>query len=623
MQGYLFAVAMCVLATILSTITGAPSSCFHLTIVICSLYGGRNAGMLSVALSILCFDYFFLAPRFQFAVEHSEYPRFVAFIGTAICISLVIEAKRRGDSARQEVEEQHRVICETALDGVLSVGHHGQVLLVNSSASAIFGYPAGKMIDKPLTLFVPQFGDESMSTVVETMATRMDGTEFVAEISTGKVASNSMCSLVVLVRDITERKRAENALRASESYLAAAQRISRTGSFGWDVSGGNIVWSAETFRIAGIDPNLKPTLELIYERVHPEDRASVKKIIETSSQRGLDLDFEHRIVLPDGSIRFVQVLGKAVHDRLGRLEYIGAAMDVTSSKIAAESLQKMEKKLARASQIATLGEVSASIAHEINQPLTAIIANAHMCLDSLSSDQVDMADAQALAQEILDCSYHASEVVQRMRKLYKGGTIENVPLDINELIKEVLGLIRSEAAKRWVLLEMDIEPELPAVSGDHVQLQQVIMNLCINGLDAMNSVSDRTRKLSVRTRVHDDALIRVEVQDNGVGLRDPDRIFEPFFTTKENGMGMGLSICRSIIEQHRGSLWPRNGTGHGTTFCFTLPVSIRAETSLRNRANRSSNTRLAFACCPAIDDESTESRSVQKHASHSLLVTKS
>ena len=445
LQGYFFAVAMCILATILSSITGAPSSCFHLTIVICSLYAGRNAGMLSVALSILCFDYFFLAPRFQFAVERSTYPRFAAFIGTAICISLVIEAKRRGDRARREVEEQHRVICETASDGVLSVGHHGQVLLVNSSASAIFGHPASGMIGQPITLFVPQFDVGNMSTVIETIGIRMDGTEFVAEISTGKVASNSKCSLVVFVRDITERKRAENALRASESYLAAAQRISRTGSFVWDVSSGNIVWSAETFRIAGVDPSLKPTLELIYERVHPQDRSSVKKIIEVSSKRGLDLDFEHRFVLPDGSIRFVQVLGKAVLDSLGRLEYIGATMDVTSSKIATESLQKMEKRLARASQIATLGEVSASIAHEINQPLTAIIANAHMCFDSLSSDRVDIADAQALAREILDCSYHASEVIQRMRKLYKGGTFENVSLDINEVIKEVLDLIRSEA----------------------------------------------------------------------------------------------------------------------------------------------------------------------------------
>jgi PAS domain S-box-containing protein len=535
----------------------------------------------------LCFDYFFLAPHFQFAVEHSEYPRFAAFIGTAVCISLVIKAKQRGDRARREVEEQHRVICETALDGVLSVGHHDEVLLVNSSAAAMFGYPADEMTDRLVTLFVPQFHAGNKSTVVEMTGNRSDGTEFVAEISIGNVASSSKCRAVVFVRDITERKRAENALRTSESYLAAAQRVSRTGSFGWDVSSGNVVWSAETFRIAGVDPNLKPTLELIYERVHPEDRSSVKEILEASSKQGLDLDFEHRFVRPDGSVSFVQVLGKAVRDRSGRLEYIGAAMDVTASKTATESLQKMEKRLTRASQIATVGEVSASIAHEINQPLTAIIANAHMCFDSLSSDHVSIADARDLAREILDCSYQASEVVQRMRKLFKGGPFEDVPLDINEVIKEVLNLIRSEAAKRRVALEMDVQPSLPAVSGDRVQIQQVIVNLCVNGLDAMNSLSDRPRKLSVRTRVHDEALIRVEVQDNGVGLRDPDRIFEAFFTTKENGMGMGLPICRSIIELHKGSLWPQNDDSHGTTFCFTLPVSSRTVASSRTRVGGS------------------------------------
>ncbi|WP_260736039.1 PAS domain S-box protein [Tunturiibacter lichenicola] len=583
-QSYFFATAMCVFATILSRISGAPSSCYHLSIVICSLYGGRRAGILSVVLSIVCFDYLFLPPHFHFAVEHSAYPRFAAFIGTAVCINLVIEAKQRGDRARREVEEQHRVICETALDGVLSIGHHDQVLLVNSSAAAIFGYPATEMIGQPITLFVTQFHAENKSTVVETTGTRRDGTEFIAEISTGKVASSSKCGGVVFVRDITERKGAENALRTSESYLAAAQRVSHTGSFGWNVSSGKIVWSAETFRIAGVDPNLQPTLQLIYERIHPEDRASVKEIMQASSKQGLDLDFEHRFVLPDGSVKFVRVLGKAVHDRLGRVEYIGAAMDVTASKTASESLQKMEKRLARASQIATLGEVSASIAHEINQPLTAIIANAHMCLDSLSSSQVDTASAQALAQEILDCSYQASDVVQRMRNLFKGGTFENIPLDINEVIKEVLNLIRSEAAKRRLVLEMDIQPELPAVLGDRIQIQQVMVNLCINGLDAMNSLIDRPRKLSVRTRVHGEALIRVEVQDSGVGLQDPDRIFEAFFTTKENGMGMGLPICRSIIELHKGSLWPQKDDGHGTTFCFTLPVSRRTVASSRTYA---------------------------------------
>jgi signal transduction histidine kinase len=240
-------------------------------------------------------------------------------------------------------------------------------------------------------------------------------------------------------------------------------------------------------------------------------------------------------------------------------------------KVAQESLQIMEGRLVRASQIATLGEVSASIAHEINQPLTAIIANAHMCFDSLATDAGSIEDARSLVQDILDCGYQAADVVRRMRTLFKSGTLEKAPLDVNDIVKEVLSLLRSEAGKRGVTLEIDLETGLPPIMADRVQIQQVLMNLCLNGLDAMNSLTDRPRTLSLRTRGHDPGAIRVEIQDSGVGLREPDRIFEAFFTTKENGMGMGLPISRSIIELHNGRLWPQTGNAPGTTFCFTLP----------------------------------------------------
>jgi signal transduction histidine kinase len=461
-QSYLYAAAICLGATILSWISEAPSSCFHLAVVICSLYGTRRVGIFSVCLSILSFEYFFLSPHVQFSVARADYPRFAAFIATAVCINLVIAAKQRGD----------------------------------------------------------------------------------------------------------------NALRISESYLAAAQRMSHTGSFGWNVSSGEIVWSAETFRIANIDPNEKPNLQLLRERIHPEDRAAVEEAIETSSKRSanFDFDFEHRFVWPDGSIKFVRILGKAVHDKAGQLQYIGAAMDITSSKLASELLQRLEDKLARASQLATLSAVSASIAHEVNQPLAAIIANAHMCSEALSDDCGELDKARSLIKEVLDCGYHASNVVQQVRNLFKGGKVVKVSLDINEVAKEVLHLIRSEATKRRVRIEIDLEPELPEVLGDRVQIQQVLVNLCINGFDAMESLMDGARILSVRTRVHDQAAIRVEIHDNGSGLHDLDKIFEAFYTTKENGMGLGLPICRSIIESHSGRLWPRVDDRSGTTFCFTMPV---------------------------------------------------
>jgi signal transduction histidine kinase len=351
LRSYSFASVICVAATIMSWISGAPSSCFHLGVVICSLYAENGAGLLSIGLSILSFDYFFLSPRFQFSVEPSAYPRLGAFIATAVCVNLAIAAKQRADKARHDAMEDRKVVRE--------------------------------------------------------------------------------------------------------------------------------------------------------------------------------------------------------------------------------SLQKMEQRLARASQIATLGEVSASIAHEINQPLTAIIANAHMCFDSLANGPVVMEDARLLVKDILDSGYHATDVVRRMRTLFKSGTLEKAPLDINDVVKEVLSLIRSEAGKRRVNLAIDLETGLPPILADRVQIQQVLMNLCINGLDAMESISDRRRTLSLRTRCHDPGAIRVEVEDSGVGLREPDRIFEAFFTTKQNGMGMGLPISRSIVELHNGSLWPQNGDSPGATFCFTVPVFDR------------------------------------------------
>jgi signal transduction histidine kinase len=348
LRSFSFAVVVCFAATLLSWVSRAPSSCFHLAIVICTLYGRRGAGLLSVGLTALSFDYFFLSSHFRFSPELSRYPRFAAFIATALCINLAIAAKQRAERARRE----------------------------------------------------------------------------------------------------------------------------------------------------------------------------------------------------------------AIEDR----------------QAARQALQEVEQKLARAAQIATLGEASASIAHEINQPLTTIIANAHMCFESLSNHPSQVNEARCLVQDILDSGYHATDVVQRMRALFKSGTFQPAPLDINDVVNEVCRLMRGEAEKRRVKLEIDLEASLPVILGDRVQIQQVLVNLCINGMDAMASVAERRRTLALRTRLHEFSAIRVEVQDSGIGLQDTDRIFETFFTTKQHGMGMGLPISRSIIELHRGHLWPQRSNAHGTTFCFTLPM---------------------------------------------------
>jgi signal transduction histidine kinase len=409
----------------------------------------------------------------------------------------------------------------------------------------------------------------------ERLFVRRDGTRVPVEVSVSPIRQG--LSQAVL-RDISERKRNELELRRSEAYLVEAEHMSHIGSWAWNpATRATTYWSAEMYRIHQRDPRYGP-LSLEEERAlyPPEDWSNMMEALERSVREKIDLDCETRLMFPDGSIKFIHIVGHPAIDASGNVvEVFGIIRDVTErqqARAARNALQKMENRLARAAQIATLGEVSASIAHEINQPLTAIIANAHMCSESLSSDRGSMAEARSLIQEILECGYHAAEVVQRTRTLFKCGTFEKATLDINEVAREVINLIRSEAGKRRVDLEIDLETELPKISGDRVQIQQVLVNLCINGFDAMDTLVDRPRKLSVRTRVHRPAAIRVEIQDNGIGLREPERIFEAFFTTKQNGMGMGLPICRSIIESHDGQLWPQNDNAPGTTFCFTLPV---------------------------------------------------
>jgi signal transduction histidine kinase len=227
-----------------------------------------------------------------------------------------------------------------------------------------------------------------------------------------------------------------------------------------------------------------------------------------------------------------------------------------------------------ASQVATVGELSASIAHEVNQPLTAVVSNGNACLRWLSAQPPNLAKAVEAAQRIVRDGKDAGEIVRRIRALFKRAAHEEVPLDLNEVIGEVLSLLRSETAKRRVIVETDLGQRLPPVTGDRVQLQQLILNLLLNGIEAMDPVIDQPKRLSIRSKRERDDTVLVEIRDSGVGLKDPDTVFEAFFTTKENGMGMGLAICRSIVQAHNGRLWAASGEGPGATFYFTLPLQL-------------------------------------------------
>ena len=548
-----------------------------------------------------------------------------------------------------------------------------------------------------------------------------------------------------LTKEVLERQRAEAALLRSETYLAEAQRVSHTGSFGWEVSTGKIFWSEETFRILEYDQTIRPTVERVFERTHPEDRALVQAIIDQALRERTALDFEHRLMMPDGSIKYVRIVGHPAIAESGDIKFVGAITDVTDRKRAetlrdgesrilemiardapleetlgslvlvveaqfagllcsvllldedgqhtrhgaAPSLPKtyseainglligptagscgtamyrreavvvtdilldplwesyramaepygfracwstpilahsgkplgsfamyyreprspspaetralqlathlagiaIERKLAREererlrqaqedlahiNRVTTMGELTASLAHEIKQPITAAVTNARTCLRWLGRDEPDTSEARDAASRIVTDVTRAAEIIGRISSLFKKGALQHELVDIDELIREMIVLLRNEAARYSIFVRSELAENLPPVMADRIQLQQVFMNLMLNGIDAMKDVST-ARELTIRAQRVKDGQLLISVSDTGIGLppQQAEHVFSAFFTTKADGTGMGLPISRSIIETHGGRLWATSDSGQGASFHFTLPSESR------------------------------------------------
>ena len=382
------------------------------------------------------------------------------------------------------------------------------------------------------------------------------------------------------VIDITDRKRAEEDLRRSETSLAQAQEISRTGSWRWNVRTGEVSWSAEHFQIFDFDPaTIQPTYATYLSRVQSEDRAALEHALDQAVRHKSRFQHEYRIALPDGTVKYLQSVGQPDSAEGGDLEFVGTVMDITERKRAEEALQNAQAELIRAARLTTMGELLASIAHEINQPLAAVVTSGGACLRWLDRDQPDLAAAQNAVSRVVQEAHRAGDVIRSLRTLAQKAGPQLTQLDIRSAIEEVLVLTRGELQQHGVVLHTSLSAGAPPVWGDKVQLQQVLLNLVLNGIQAMATVSDRKRELTISiTRAARDCA-EVTVADTGPGL-DPtvsQRIFEPFFTTKSDGLGMGLSISRSIIEAHGGRLWASARTPHGTAFHFTVPIAVEVK----------------------------------------------
>ena len=497
-------------------------------------------------------------------------------------------------------------------------------------------------------------------------------------------------------RERAERRKAEAALRRSEMYLAEAQRLSHTGSFGWNVSSGEIYWSDETYRIFECEPTTKPTLQMVIDRTHPDDRVRLQQIIERASIERREYLAEHRVVMADGSVKYLRAVGNCARSEdPGRIVFIGAVTDVTERKRAEETLREqanllnlthdaifvrdmnggitywnrgaealygwtagqaegriarellktvssvprdrimaellssgrwegelgrtkkdgtqvvvasrwslqrdtrgtpvaaletdnditerkraeeerersrqLEADLARINRMSMMGELAASLGHEINQPIGAAAINATACLRWLQHEPPAIEEARQTASRIVNDVARAGDIIQRNRSLYSRGTPQREPIDLNETIRQMVVLLHDAANRQSISIRTDLDAALPTTTADHVQLQQVLMNLMLNGIEAMQ---DESGELSVTSTRTEDGQLLISVSDSGIGLpaAEPERIFEAFFTTKPQGTGMGLSISRRIIESHGGRLWASPNTGRGATFQFTLPT---------------------------------------------------
>ena len=375
-------------------------------------------------------------------------------------------------------------------------------------------------------------------------------------------------------------KLTQDRLRRSQSYLAEAEKLSHTGSWAYDLVGTLFYWSEENLRMWGFDPQHGlPDYDEVVRRIHPEDRDRVLQGARTAIADRRDYVVEYRIIPAEGTIRHLRGMGHPVFGASGQVvEVIGTNLDVTDRKRAEEErerLRQLEADLARINRVTTLGELAASLAHEIRQPIAAAVMDASACVLWLGRDVPDLGEASAAAAQMARDATRAAEIIDHVHSLYRHGMPQREIVDVNEIIGEMRMLLKHEAGRHGVAIRSALATGLPSVLADRVQVQQVLMNLMLNGIEAMK---DTAGELMIRSKPAENGLVLISVSDSGVGLPvdQADRIFDVFFTTKSHGTGMGLSISRTIVEAHGGRLWASANSDRGTTFHFTLSNDLTA-----------------------------------------------
>jgi signal transduction histidine kinase len=382
---------------------------------------------------------------------------------------------------------------------------------------------------------------------------------------------------VIRLREVLEAEHASlrhhaRHLQDLQGQLDITEQIARTGSFRWNPKDGRQIWTRMNYHLHGYEPSDgSPSFELCMERMHPEDRESFQATVDAGLEAGAPIEVEYRLVMPDGHLRYA--LARARPDSAG--DWIGTVVDVTELRATEDALQATQSALAKALRNTTLGELAAAIAHEVNQPLTSIVANAGAASRWLSREPPNLERAAASLKKIGQDCRRAGNVMRGLNSLSRPGVADFVPVSIQTVVQGIVRLVRPALARQAVQLELALSGGDDRVTGHVAQLQQVLLNLVSNAVDAMADNQGREKVVTLSTRVEGERRMMLEVADTGSGI-DPeaaDRLFEAFYSTKTTGMGMGLSICRSIVERHRGAISVRPGVPWGSVFQIALPLS--------------------------------------------------
>ena len=389
------------------------------------------------------------------------------------------------------------------------------------------------------------------------------------------------CTAYLALKDKAAQVHLENQvnlLNRSEEFLAGTQRLSLTGTIGFMMPCTEMYWSEEAKRIFEFDETHKPSLEEMVKLIDPEDQSRMRAVIHEVRTDHTHLEVEFRVMMADGRRKTLRMLARPFEETENSCEFIGALMDVTATRAAEEALHRSQAELAHITRVTTLGELAASIAHEVNQPLAAVITNAESGLRWLNRAEPDEGEVRSAIERIIVQANRASDVVKRVRALSRKAVAASESLSISEVVQESLSLVEREIKRNKVSLRLQVSESTPMVNGDKVQLQQVIINLIMNAVQSMTQNTSNSRELCVNVCRSEPDHVSVIIRDNGPGILRENivSVFEPFFTTKPKGVGMGLAICRSIVEAHGGRIWADNASGDGAVFSISLPQYGRA-----------------------------------------------